>query len=88
MPFGVARLGDVDSEGAPQVQGSTNVFANNLAVCRTGDLDSGAGPDNPPGAAIGQSTVFVNGLPIYVIGNPDSSGRTQIEGSLNVFANP
>lgn len=87
MPFGIARLGDSDSKGASQVVGSPNVLCENLPVCRTGDVDTGTSED-PPGAAIGLSTVFVNNVPIYTVGEPDSQGRSLVVGSFTVFAKP
>ena len=39
MP-GVARIGDMDSDGDTLISGSTTVFANGIGVVRIGDMDS------------------------------------------------
>ena len=78
------------------IQGSPNVFVNNLPWHRQGDgwpTHCCTHPDCPHGChasslASGSPTVFVNGLEAGRIGDPVACGGVVAQGSPNVFAGP
>lgn len=91
----VIRIGDPISCGDTMAQGSANVFANGIPICRVG-ADQTAGHCFPPVPVIaGSANVFANGIPLDRVGDPIPthccgpschSGNTSA-GSANVFAN-
>jgi len=56
----VVRINDTTSCGDPAVQGSPNVFANNIPVHRNSDATGGHGSWVPNSAATGSGDVIVN----------------------------
>lgn len=79
---------------APAIQGSPNVFVNNLPVVRVGDLyptHPGSCGDNPPhlmGPALtGSPNIFVNNMPLHRAGDLISCGDIAFYGSDDVIAN-
>ena len=92
----VTRKGDLstaDPCGAPprpSIQGSPNVYVNNIPAHREGDAwQPHACPGSSPHNATLQSgspTVFVNNQPIGRVGDPISCGSTVAAGSPNVSA--
>lgn len=92
---GVVRLGDKDSghDSFPPravISASSNVTANGIGVVRLGDAWEFHTDGHTVHDAIcssGSSSVFVNGLPIVMIGSSLSCGGFCVEGSSNVTAN-
>ena len=86
MP-GIVRKGQ-DAAGGVLVQGSGNVFANNKAVVRLGDLiaSHGIAPHTSPVMASASNNVFTNNIPTCRRGDIGSCGHPS-SGSGNVFVN-
>jgi Uncharacterized conserved protein len=86
----VVRVGDnqQDYYGVTSLlQGSSNVFANGIAVGRVGDR-FGTHEYGDDYISQGSSTVFANGISVGRVGDPTAPhGGTIISGSSNVFAN-
>ena len=91
----VTRIGDADVTHCStpfRLQGSDNVFVNNIAVSRQGDNNTThllPGVPCPPHAApiaAGSSTVFVNGKGCGRVGDGMSGCTSVAAGSPNVFA--
>lgn len=93
----VARIGDSVSTNhgcdgvTTMAEGSGNVFANDIGICRVGDKDtdhaySGRGCRNRHQIPLdsGSENVFVNGIAIGRIGD---GSETISSGSPDVFAN-
>ena len=78
----VCRIGDPSSGDGDCVQGSPNVFANNLATTRLGDAFENGN------LASASQTVFVNGIGIGKVGDTVVGLVTcnVVSGSPNVFA--
>lgn len=73
----------------PSVEGSDNVFINEIPALRVGDgfASHCCGPVCHGGnVSVGSSKVFVNGKPLARIGDDVSCGSALSEGSANVFA--
>lgn len=70
------------TSGWPNVQGSKNVFINDLSVHRLGDVWAG----NLGITVTGSSTVFVNNVPLARISDSVSRGGVIVTGSPNVYA--
>lgn len=92
----VARLGDVDTghdacPPRPNIEASSNVYANGRAIHRQGDgwAPHGCSSHSPHGAvtASGSSNVFINKKPIARRGDPVSCGGSIGQSSPNVYAN-
>jgi uncharacterized Zn-binding protein involved in type VI secretion len=73
--------------------GSGNVFVNNIAVSRQGDVNTGhllpggrSCPSHAAPIATGSSTVFVNNLGCGRVGDALSGCTSVAAGSSNVFA--
>lgn len=71
----VMRIGDPISCGDTMAQGSANVFANGIPICRVGaDQTTGHGPPPCFWPAVpiiaGSPNVFVNGIPADRAGDP------------------
>jgi len=88
------RLTDVCSghgcfPSRPNVQGSPNVFINDLAVHRETDAWAShcCKTCHSSAAAEGSPNVFVNDLPKCRIGDAVACGSTMVTGSNNVFVN-
>jgi uncharacterized Zn-binding protein involved in type VI secretion len=73
----------------PSIEGSNNVFANNIPVVRAGDYypTHTCGSSSHDGRATSTSNVFVNNKPIHRSGDAITCGDTAFNGSPNVFAN-
>ena len=91
----VTRIGDADvphCSGMTRAVGSSNVFANGIAVSRQSDINTvhkkPPAPCSPHAAPIasGSSTVKVNGLGCGRIGDGISGCTSVAAGSSNVFA--
>ena len=95
----VTRIGDADvthCSGMTRAVGSSNVFANGIAVSRQGDVNTPhLKPPFPPpipcpthaaGIAIGSTKVFANGKGVGRIGDSIASCTAVATGSSNVFA--
>lgn len=85
----VARLGDVDtghdtSPPRSNVQGSENVFVNNLSIHRI--TDEWGPHDHTSTLGNGSSSVFANNLNVGRVGDPVACGGSVATGSPNVFA--
>ena len=93
----VTRIGDADvahCSGMTRAVGSGNVFANNIAVSRQTDVNTGhllpGGSSCPSHAApitTGSSTVFINNLGCGRVGDAITACTSVAAGSPNVFAN-
>jgi hypothetical protein len=96
MGSGIARVGDTDSGHGTYTPdtvkaGSPNVLVNGIPAARTGD-DHGEHVNRAPPYDVhsavcgdGSGTVFVNGKPVFRIGDPVDSA-TQSAGSGDVLA--
>lgn len=89
-----ARITDPVSCGDQVKLGSSNVFANNIAVARIGDSTLGHGCFPPTTLSTGSSNVFVNNIPCAFVTSaiiPHSCGGVHggnvATGSPNVFVN-
>ncbi|WP_369334628.1 PAAR domain-containing protein [Methanohalobium sp.] len=89
----VTRVGDADvphCSGMVRAQGSPNVFVNNIAVSREGDLNTvhllpgSPCPSHSAPISSGSSTVYINGKQCGRVGDPTCTSVA--EGSPNVFA--
>jgi uncharacterized Zn-binding protein involved in type VI secretion len=93
----VTRIGDADvahCSGMTRAVGSGNVFANNIAVSRQSDVNTGhllpGGSSCPSHAApitTGSPTVFINNLGCGRVGDAITGCTSVAAGSPNVFAN-
>ena len=93
----VTRIGDADiahCSGMTRAVGSGNVFANNIAVSRQTDVNTGhllpGGSSCPSHAApitTGSPTVFINNLGCGRVGDAITACTSVAAGSPNVFAN-
>jgi len=93
----VTRIGDADvphCSGMTRAQGSGDVFANNIAVSRQGDNNTGhllppaPCPAHSAPIAVGSPTVFVNNKGCGRIGDAISGCTSVAAGSPDVFAGP
>jgi uncharacterized Zn-binding protein involved in type VI secretion len=93
----VTRIGDADvahCSGMTRDTGSSNVFANNIAVSRQTDINTshllpGAPcPSHVAPITIGSTTVFINNLGCGRIGDAITDCTSVAAGSENVFAGP
>ena len=91
----VTRIGDADvthCSGMTRAQGSSNVFANGIAVSRQGDNNTGhllpgvPCPSHSAPIASGSSTVKVNNKGCRRVGAGISGCTSVAAGSSNVFA--
>lgn len=92
----VARIGDICSGHdsfipSPVIQGSPNVFTNNIKTFRKTDaVQPHPSPSpSPPHARAGlqgSTTVFINNLDCMRIGDPINCGGIVIESSPDVYA--
>jgi len=91
----VTRKGDADvihCSVPHRLQHSPDVFVNNIAVSRQGDLNTVhvlpglPCPSHQAPIATGSTTVFINGKGCGRIGDAISSCTSVAEGSDNVFA--
>jgi uncharacterized Zn-binding protein involved in type VI secretion len=92
----VTRIGDADvahCSGMTRAVGSGNVFVNNIAVSRQGDVNTGhllpggrSCPSHAAPIATGSSTVFINNLGCGRVGDALSGCTSVAAGSSNVFA--
>jgi len=89
----IIRIGDPVSCGDSMGNGSSNVFANNIAVSREGvDLTSGH-CFNPTPVSTGSHDVFVNNIAVDRVGDPivphtcgnNTHGGSMSSGSPDVF---
>ena len=89
------RIGDADvphCSGMTRLQGSPNVFVNNIPWSRQGDVNTGhllpgsPCPSHQAPIAIGSTTVKVNGKGAGRIGDAISACTSVAAGSVNVFA--
>lgn len=78
-----AETGPVPHVGGPVIQGSPNVFINNLPAARVGDVAFCNGP--PDTIMEGSPTVFINGRPAARMGDKTIHGGLIVGGSPNVF---
>ena len=93
----VTRIGDADvahCSGMTRAVGSGNVFANNTAISRQTDVNTGhllpggrsCGSHAAP-ITTGSPTVFVNNLGCGRVGDAITACTSVAAGSPNVFAN-
>jgi uncharacterized Zn-binding protein involved in type VI secretion len=91
----VTRIGDLDvAHCSPptRAEGSPDVFANNIAISRKGDLNTVhllPGSPCPAHAApitVGSGSVFINGLGCGRVGDAVTACTSVAEGSPNVFS--
>ena len=95
MCAAAVRLGDVCTghscfPSRPNIQGSPNVFCNDLPVHRVGDawpVHCCGKACHPGSAASGSPNVFANDMPRCRVGDAVSCGSTMAEGSPNVWIN-
>ena len=89
------RIGDADvphCSDMTRLQGSSNVFVNNIPWSRQGDVNTGhllpgsPCPSHQAPIAIGSTTVKVNGKGAGRIGDAISACTSVAAGSVNVFA--
>lgn len=94
MP-GIVRKGDIGSGHGcfpprPNIEGSPDVWADNIQVHRQGDV---WGPHTCNGSthtsvlASGSSNVFANNKPVGRLNDPIACGSTCVVASSDVFAN-
>lgn len=89
------RLGDICTGHAcfpprPNIQGSPNVFVNNIPIHRETDawaVHCCGAACHGGNLAAGSPDVFVNGLQFARIGDPVDCGSFAATGSPDVFAN-
>jgi uncharacterized Zn-binding protein involved in type VI secretion len=96
IPLGNARLGDLAIPTPVHtypphaiIEGSKDVFINNLPAARMGDMLAPHGCSTPPESikiAKGSLTVFINGMPAARITDPTTCGTIIGEGSMDVFS--
>ena len=74
MP-GMARNDGTDIAGGPDIQGSPNVFVENMPAVRIGDAIAGHGPGVHAGPVMaeGSPNVFVNNIPVCREGDSASA---------------
>lgn len=93
----VTRIGDADvahCSGMVRAAGSPNVFVNNIAWSRQGDVNTGhllpgvPCPTHVAPITVGSTRVFVNGLGGGRVGDAITACTSVAAGSLNVFAGP
>lgn len=82
----VVRIGDLVSCGDHSAQGSSNVFANGMAIAHGGKRQTTGHGCFPPTVFIGPftTTVFVNNQPVVLVGtgiNPHRCGHSTHGGS-------
>jgi len=84
----VVRLGDADNMGGKIIAGVPNVLVNNRPICVDGKPITShypwVFPHSSPVTTGGLKSVIAGGIPINLLGNPDSCGHTRVEGSDNV----
>jgi uncharacterized Zn-binding protein involved in type VI secretion len=87
MP-GITRNSGQDAAGGANIEGSSNVFANNNPVVRVGDLVAGhgTGAHASPVMASGSANVFTNNNKTCKAGDIASCGHPS-SGSNDVFVN-
>jgi uncharacterized Zn-binding protein involved in type VI secretion len=91
----VTRIGDADvghCSGMVRAQGSGDVFVNNIAVSRQGDINTvhllpgSPCPAHTAPITVGSTTVFINNLGCGRIGDSLTACTAVAAGSPNVFA--
>ena len=91
----VTRIGDADvthCSAMTRAQGSSDVFANGIAVSRQGDnntthlLPGAPCPSHAKPITTGSTTVFVNGKGCGRVGDGITACTSVAAGSPNVFA--
>lgn len=77
------RKTDVNSAGAPVLQGQENFIIENLPVSVNGMPVQGHAPGvhASPITANGSKSFIVNNIPVNVLGDPDSCGHPRAEGA-------
>ena len=87
MP-GIARDAGRDVAGGSLIQGSSNIFVENMPIVRIGDAVAGHGrpPHNSAIMVAGSNNVFANGISVCREGDPANCGHVA-SGSGTVFAN-
>ncbi|CAB4221472.1 COG4104 Uncharacterized conserved protein [uncultured Caudovirales phage] len=84
----VVRMGDANNMGGKIIVGVPNVLVNNRPICVDGKPITAHYPYVPPHVSAvttaGLKSVIAGGIPINLLGNPDSCGHTRVEGSDNV----
>lgn len=91
----VVRLGDnCSGHGGfpprPAIQGSPDVFLNDLSVVRVGDSFASHCDDDTCHTGVAQTgspDIFCNDKPVFRVGDNVSCGSTGSEGSPDGFAN-
>ena len=84
----VVRLGDVNTAGAPTIEGRPTVFVNNRPINTNGDAVAGHPPGGihaAPHTANGSSTVFAENKPVNFLSNADTCGHTRATGSPDTY---
>ena len=86
----MVRLGDANNMGGKIIAGVDSVLVNNKPICVDGKPISSHYPYVPPhGSPVtsgGLGSVIAGGIPINIIGNPDTCGHSRVEGSGDVVA--
>jgi len=92
MP-GVVRLDDDNGAGGKIIAGIDSVLVNNKPICVDGKPISPHAPwgrphppHDSPVTTGGLRSVIAGGIPINIIGNPDTCGHSRAEGSGDVVA--
>ena len=76
----IVRVTDKDNDNHARVEGSSDVYVNNLQVVRVDDKD-----DNDDICTEGSPSVFINNKAAARTGDKDSNDNTVINGSPSVF---
>lgn len=91
----VTRIGDADvphCSGMTRLEGSPNVFANNIPISRQDDVNTShllppaPCPSHSASITIGSTTVFINNKGCGRIGDAITGCTSVAEGSPTVFA--
>lgn len=84
----VTRLNDPTSCGGSAVEAVSSVFADGIAVHVLGNNDTCAWCSPPGQGAIssGSPSVFVEGIPVARVNDPDGCGAVMSAGSTSTFA--
>ena len=87
MP-GVVRQGDTNIAGAAATTGASSVFCNGKAVVVSGSsvTPHGSKPTHYGLTTSSSSSVYVEGKPVTLVGDPDTCGHSRVNGSPDVIA--
>lgn len=85
MSRAIVRVGDKNNVGAPVLNGDSSVRVNNIPVAVDGSkvAPHGGGPHKRAKCVASVTSIRVRGVPMIFVGDKDSCGHTQIQGSPN-----